>query len=146
MRAKRWWPADETQIWQLDTEAQDGGSVNRVSSYRAPDLGCLELEQKFGDVKPDGSSTVECTYIAQSVSRTEPANADMDAGDSYVEVLPSEFEKKTQRIAALADESFKSGWCKTHDCEPLQQVKAAWDKSDKEYQARRAAKQNGGKL
>jgi hypothetical protein len=79
---------------------------------------------------------IHWTLTAQSLSQTEPPEADLYDGQSYKEVLPSEFAKRTYKTAALADEAAKSIECATHRCGVVEDFKAQWNKQDGDYGAR----------
>jgi hypothetical protein len=132
----------DTQIWQRDSTLQDASLV-RVSNNRAPDLGCMELETKFEEAHPGQPFKLRTTETAQFVTEAEPTHADLDTGDTYREVAPSELIKKTERAVALTAE-----WCNNHDCshmDALQNDLKDLEKRDLDYTARRAQKE-GGKL
>jgi hypothetical protein len=126
----------QTQVWKLEQKSDDGGTVYRMTHQRTPELGCLDLDTTLGEIQPDGKVKIHWTLTAQSLSQTEPPEADLYDGQSYKEVLPSEFAKRTYKTAALADEAAKSIECATHRCGVVEDFKAQWNKQDGDYRAR----------
>jgi len=126
----------ETQVLRTQQKSDDGSMEYRMTVYHAPELGCADLDTVFGDVQPDGKLKVHWTLTAQSVNSTEPPEADFDSGPSYAEVLPSEFEKRTNKTAALADAASKTAECATRNCGPVEEFKSQWNKQDGDYKAR----------
>lgn len=125
-----------TQVWKIDQKSDDGSTLDRMTNYRAPELGCVDLETTLGEVQPNGKVKLHWRLTAQSVSQTEPLEEDLQIGASYREVLPSEFDKLTYKIAALAEEASKTPECKTHNCGPVDEIKTQWIKQDNDYKAR----------
>jgi hypothetical protein len=125
-----------TQVWKIESKSDDGSTLYRMTTYRAPELGCLDMKTTLGEVQPNGKVKLHWALTAQSVSQTEPPEADLQIGVSYREVLPSKFDKLTYKIAALADEASKSAECQTHNCGPIEDFKRQWSKQDNDYKTR----------
>jgi hypothetical protein len=133
----------ETQVWRTQNKSDNGMVTYRMDVYRAPELGCADLDTIFGEVQPDGKLKAHWTLTAQSVNPAEPPEADFDSGPSYAEVLPSEFDRRTYKAAAITYEASKTAECANHKCGPVEDLKAQWSKQDSDYKARLSA--NGGK-
>jgi hypothetical protein len=126
------------RIWQMNNKAVDG-TTNQMTWYRAPELGCLELEQKFANVSTDDKAATKLIIQVQSISPTEPAASELHIGQSYPEVAPSAFEKKTKKVAVLLDQMANSDACISHRCAPVEDAKAEWTRQDSDYKTRLSA-------
>ncbi len=105
-------PADEIRHGAL-------GAETLITTWRARDLGCADLEYRAETRQADGSYKLTSFTQAVSLEIGEPSAGLLNPGTGYREVSPSEWEKAGMRIAGV-----------THY--PTWQVKR-WAQLDRQY-------------
>jgi hypothetical protein len=120
----------KVEIWQTEFLTDNRQSVVRMTSYRAPELGCEELKLMQEEKTLGGEYAVKWTKDAQKVILDPPLHQEMDAADSYAEVPPSEFLRHTHATAALVLEAVETQRCKKVRCSDRE-----LETIDKGYQA-----------
>ena len=120
LKSKTTWPASEAQasvlrartlnpprncVFAGETLASEGATLlgqkvavvklgpphgPRITAWRAPNLGCTDLQYRSEDARPDGSYKLVTEDRAVSLRLVEPDPALFDEGRDYAELRPSE--------------------------------------------------------
>jgi hypothetical protein len=83
-------PVDLVRTWDRDSGGEE---------WRAPALGCKELQWQTAGVQPDGSRRIELEGKLVSFTLGEPDARLFDPGTSYAEVKPSELLRLEMKAA-----------------------------------------------
>lgn len=110
----------KTQIWQYESMSDDRQTVFRRTSYLAPDFGCVPLkivEEQRGLSQP---YTKIWENVTQWMTDNEPQASETDSADSYKELPPSNFWRRSDRATALVMDAIEKDYCKNNPCSDQQ--------------------------
>lgn len=78
------------EVWELEFLGANQFLV-RMTSYRAPDLGCEPLRTTFEELGSNGEYTRRWKSIAKNIDEREPPIQEFEISSGYEEVSPDEF-------------------------------------------------------
>lgn len=116
----------------VDTIRHDALNGIRITEWRAPDLGCAQLQSRVEQQEPDGSYKLMSQQKAVSLQMAPPDSRLFKAGQDYAEIGPSQMATQireqlgysspgpAEESAAKFDQAYKRGlathpdWVATH--------------------------------